>query len=269
MTLHTSPNCAVTDGGNGLLQPYSQNCDTAVNGNEGCSFHETNSASYGNGLNSAGGAIYAMEWTSAGISIWWWGGGNPAPADVLGDNPNPSAWGPPSSTWGGAGCVWDQHFANHQIVFDITFCGDWAGSAGVFDQMCPGIGSCTDYVANNAGDFKDTYWSVPALKLYQDSGALTQRDFENAIHNSTQTEEQVKRCQDMGLCKREPAGASQVAPNKVPKASQTVNPEVAHKNAKANLGRRAAASQIAPSKVPKASQTVDAVKAHNRAKAGN
>jgi len=72
MTLHSSPNCAVTNGGVGILQPYSQDCNTQVNGNEGCSFHETNSVSYGAGMNANGGAQYAMEWTSAGVKVWWW-----------------------------------------------------------------------------------------------------------------------------------------------------------------------------------------------------
>ena len=243
MTLHTSPNCAVTGGSGGLLQPYSQDCNTAVNGNEGCSFHETNPASYGTTLNQDGGAIYAMEWTSDGISIWWWGGGNPAPADVLGDNPDPTAWGPPSSQWAGDGCVWDQHFLTHQIIFDMTFCGDWAGQVFATDPVCSAKGACTDYVANTPGDFSESYWSVNALKLYQDNGA-------DIATNAT------KR-----------AAASQAAPQDIPKASQTVDAKAAIKAAQAGIDKRAAASQIAPHLVPKESQTVDAKLAVSRAQA--
>ena len=170
MTLHSSPNCAISDGGNGVLKPASQDCNTAVNGNQGCSFHDYDNTYYGQGLNNAGGAIYAMEWTSTGISIWHWRRDS-APGDVLGDNPNPQNWGQPVAQWQGGGCDWDGHFKNHNLVFDTTFCGDWAGNAFQSCSAANGGQTCKDYVANNPSAFRDAYWSVNALKVYQSNGA--------------------------------------------------------------------------------------------------
>lgn len=258
MTLHTSPGCAVSNGGNGQLQPYSQDCNTAVNGNAGCSFHATDTTSYGTGFDNNGGGIYAMEWTSSGISIWFWSPSNPAPSDVLGDAPNPAGWGIPAANWAGSGCDWDSHFASHQIIFDHTFCGDWAGAVFATDSTCaPLASSCTDYVANNPGAYANTYWSVDNLKVYQNNPAK-KRDLDASISSraANTTAEQIAKCQAKGLCKRdaatavrepttlikERAAASQAAPSDIPEASRT-------------LQARAAASQAAPSDIPKASRT--------------
>ena len=170
MTLHTSASCAIQSVGNALLPAFSQDCNVAVNGNQGCSFHDTDSAFYGTGLNNNNGAIFAMEWTSTGISIWRWAHGS-APGDALADSPSPSNWGPPSAQWGGVGCDWDSHFQNHNLLFDTTFCGDWAGNTFGSCAAANNGQTCQDFVQNNPGAFANAYWSVNALKVYQDNGA--------------------------------------------------------------------------------------------------
>lgn len=108
-TMHTSDGCSF-DG---------QTCL----GNLGCSKPSGGSNAFGDGFNANQGGIYAMEWTTEHISIWFFGRGS-APGDVLGDAPDPSRWGAPTSTFvGGNGCDIDSYFQNHQIVFDTTFCG--------------------------------------------------------------------------------------------------------------------------------------------------
>lgn len=121
-TMHTSEGCSF-DGRTCL-------------GDIGCGKGELDGANeYGDGFNAAHGGIYAMEWTSDHISFWFFGRGN-EPADVLGDAPDPSRWGPPMTDYvGGNGCDIDSHFMNHQIVFDITFCGEIKSLTRLF----PGI----------------------------------------------------------------------------------------------------------------------------------
>ena len=156
MTMHTSDGCSLA--GNSCLA------------NKGCSVNGGGASSYGDGLNKAGGGVYATEWTSDHINIWFWPKGS-APADVLGANPNPTAWGKPTANFqGGQGCNIDKHFNNMQLVFDTTFCGDWAGQASVFsaDSQCKG--TCQAFVQNNPSAFKDAYWSVNALKVYTTDG---------------------------------------------------------------------------------------------------
>lgn len=155
--MHTSDGCSL--GGNSCLA------------NKGCSLNATDSSSYGDGLNNAGGGVYATEWTSDHINIWFWPKGQ-APSDATGANPNPTAWGNPTANFqGGSGCDIDNHFNNMQLVFDTTFCGDWAGQSAVFgaDSQCSG--TCQNYVQNNPQAFKDAYWSINGLKVYSSDGS--------------------------------------------------------------------------------------------------
>ena len=170
MTLHTSADCAIQNAGNALLPAFSQDCNVAVDGNQGCSFHDTSSSFYGTGLNNAGGAVFAMEWTSDGVSIWRWAHGA-SPGDVLGNSPSPSNWGSPSAQWSGSGCDWDSHFSSNNLVFDTTFCGDWAGNTFGSCSAANNGQSCQAFVQNNPSAFANAFWSVNALKVYQNNGA--------------------------------------------------------------------------------------------------
>lgn len=51
-------------------------------------------------------------------------------------------------------------------IFDITFCGDWAG--GVWGSTsCASINpSCNAYVAQQPQSFGDSYWLINSLKVY-------------------------------------------------------------------------------------------------------
>ncbi|KAL8727906.1 MAG: hypothetical protein Q9181_005540 [Wetmoreana brouardii] len=122
---------------------------------------------YGSNLNSAGGAVYALEWTSDGMKIWGWSGGG-APSDATGNSPDPSGWGSPTGNFpSGSGCEVDTFFKDQQIVFDTTFCGVWAGNTWPEDPGCSGLAStCQDYVQNNPTAFKDAYWTINSLKVY-------------------------------------------------------------------------------------------------------
>lgn len=114
MTLHTSPGCAIDSAGSASVQPTTEDCDTSVDGNAGCSFHDTDTTSYGTGFNNNGGGVFAMEWTSDGVSIWHFSHSN-VPSDALGDAPVPSGWGAPVANWAGTGCDWDAHLMNHNL----------------------------------------------------------------------------------------------------------------------------------------------------------
>lgn len=137
----------------------SMQCDGSQNGNSGCSINANNSAlyTYGTPFNSNGGGVYATEWTSNHIQTWYFPKGT-VPSDITSGNPNPSGWGTPQSSFqGGSSCDIDTHFLNQSLVFDTTFCGDWAGNAWGGDSVCSGLAStCVDYVAGNASAFSNT-----------------------------------------------------------------------------------------------------------------
>jgi len=95
-----------------------------------------------------------MEWTSDFIKIWFFPRGS-IPSNIQKGNPDPTTWGTPISNFAGQ-CVLDDHFANHQIIFDTTFCGDWAGAVWEGDPVCRNKASmCVNYVAEFPEDFED------------------------------------------------------------------------------------------------------------------
>jgi hypothetical protein len=129
ITAHTSSGCSVS-GTRQTGQHITPNCDVnAANQttNQGCQTRDNRYTSYGAGFNYNGGGVYAVEWNSLFIKVWMFPRGQ-VPADALQGQPVPANWGLPAAVFQGA-CDIDQHFIANRIVFDVTFCGDWAGSA--------------------------------------------------------------------------------------------------------------------------------------------
>jgi len=163
MTLHTSAGCNMNTGRSQTGTTDSDDCNANDNGNAGCGVTDTRTSSYGQGFNNGGGGVWAVQWTSTAINIWFFPR-NSIPADINKGNPNPAGWGTPAANFPLGGNCPSSHFANMQIVLDNTFCGDWAGA--VFNQDgCPG--SCQSYVQNNPGDFTESYWAINYFKVYQ------------------------------------------------------------------------------------------------------
>jgi len=163
MTLHTGPNCQIPGWRNMTGNSVGIDCDSFVNGNSGCGVQSTRPNSYGEQFNSAGGGAYAMELTDDGINVWYFTKKD-LPWDIESNNPNPSRWRVPDGAWPfGSACTRD-HYGPQQIVFDMTFCGDWAG--GVYGSSgCPS--TCENFVAYNPSAFDDHYWLIVSLKVYQ------------------------------------------------------------------------------------------------------
>ncbi|KAJ9615308.1 hypothetical protein H2200_001383 [Cladophialophora chaetospira] len=173
MALHTGAGCSVSNTGMFSGRVSTPNCDVKASGqpgNAGCAILTGNDESYGDGFNQGSGGVYATEWTSDHISIWFFPR-SAIPSDALSSNPNPENWGQPMASFA-QGCDIDQYFNNHQIIFDNTFCGDWAGSVWTTDAVCSSKAStCQDFVQNNPSAFQDAYWSVNSLKVYQSDGS--------------------------------------------------------------------------------------------------
>lgn len=77
-----------------------------------------------------------MEWTDSAISIWFFPR-SAIPSDISGGSPNPTTWGTPTTVFTGNTCNIPANFNNHQIIFDTTFCGDWAGKSRSDDLESP------------------------------------------------------------------------------------------------------------------------------------
>lgn len=136
ITLHTEEGCTMTKGNAIAGTKMASNSNSADcgagNGNTGCPQTTEATNNYGEGLNAAGGGVYAMEWTSEKISVWWFprngtvanqlSGAAQASVDV-------DSFGEPTASFvGGSGCDVDSYFKNHNIIIDTTFCGDCKSS---------------------------------------------------------------------------------------------------------------------------------------------
>ncbi|KND95375.1 putative endo-1,3(4)-beta-glucanase [Tolypocladium ophioglossoides CBS 100239] len=174
VTLHTSPGCSVSNAG-ALASTVVKSSDcNSGNANGGCGQQTADEHNYGDGFNRAGGGVYATEWTSDHIAVWFFQRAA-IPRDLAAARPDPASWGPPLARFaGGQGCDIDSHFVNNQLVFDITLCGDWAGNPSVWaaDPTCSAkAATCAKDVANNPADFKDAFWEIHSVKVYQPPAA--------------------------------------------------------------------------------------------------
>ncbi|KAF2254883.1 glycoside hydrolase family 16 protein [Trematosphaeria pertusa] len=164
VTLHTSPGCVPSVGSGGQSGHPVGNADCGANGGfTGCGVESNSATSYGTAFNANGGGVYAALWTSSAIKVWYFAARD-VPANIRNGNPDPNSWGQPIANY--AGCDFDSKFGNMNIIFDITFCGDWAGQVWGSSSCASANPSCNAYVASQPQSFGDSYWLVNSLKVY-------------------------------------------------------------------------------------------------------
>ncbi|OAL55734.1 hypothetical protein IQ07DRAFT_176723 [Pyrenochaeta sp. DS3sAY3a] len=186
-TLHTGPGCTIgqdTTEFSGSVG--TDNCDIAAEGqgvNVGCSIKHPSKQSYGAGLNKIGGGVFATHWTGDAISMFFFPRDS-IPADVLGDSPDPSSWGLPTAKFTG-GCDIEKTFQEQTLIFDTTFCGQWAGSIWGDGSCASKAATCDDFVRDNPEAFAEAYWEINALKVYQDNGETNEPSVPSTPAEST------------------------------------------------------------------------------------
>lgn len=166
IVMHTAGTCSIQDGGmTGAVN--ATGCGEDL-GTVGCVI-EGGKGSYGTSFNKQGGGVYAMEWTEEYLKIWFFPR-HSIPSSIAKGDPDVTEFGTPMALVQD-GCDVANSFKAQSFVFDVTFCGDWAG--GVFSESgCPlsssdSFQSCTNYVAQNPAAFEQTYWEINSVKIYQ------------------------------------------------------------------------------------------------------
>ncbi|KAF9229309.1 glycoside hydrolase family 16 protein [Gyrodon lividus] len=147
--------------------PDNLQCNAFINNNAGCGITEWSRASYGPYFDSQGGGVFAMKWDTNGIAVWSFYRAA-IPQDIIQGLPDPSNWGEPVAELAPSSCDITQYFANHSIVFDITFCGDWAGNSYA-TSGCPG--TCAD-ILMDPSHFVNASWIINSLKVYKSATLL-------------------------------------------------------------------------------------------------
>ena len=181
MAVHTNPGCSVASSSMQSGTLVYPNCDINAQNqpsNSGCVVTTSDTSTYGAGFNAGNGGIVAMELTPKVVRIWSFTRAN-IPANIAPGStaqPSPGTWGKPVGIFG-VPCNMTNFVQQQSLVFDITFCGDWAGSAWNSDSTCkPKGSSCQAYVQNIPSAFKNSYWSINTLKVYQDDGCQPPRN---------------------------------------------------------------------------------------------
>ncbi|KAG6919627.1 hypothetical protein DXG01_003491 [Tephrocybe rancida] len=171
MGLHTEPGCSSVNPTQ--LSTSTQgptDCSFLANSNSGCLVTDTNTASYGAGFAAAGGGVYVTEFATTGISIWFFARANiPASLKSSTGSVDTSTLGMPSGNWPSKNCTMNQFFEPQNLIFDITLCGDFAGSPSIFAQTCSG--TCyPDYVVGNGTNYATAYFEVASVRVYSSDG---------------------------------------------------------------------------------------------------
>ena len=141
----------------------------------GCQIFPNQGGTYGQEFNNNGGGVFAIEINDdIGIKIWFWLHED-VPSDINDKKPDPNdnSWGKPYGFWPTFnGCVTSTHFKDMRIIFDLYYCG-WSGSDESWNKDCssnngPAKGqTCEQFVMNNPQYFKDAYWLINYLDIYQ------------------------------------------------------------------------------------------------------
>ncbi|KAF7794195.1 hypothetical protein EIP86_005327 [Pleurotus ostreatoroseus] len=170
ITLHTAAGCTMPSGTSPMTGSQgSLDCE----GNEGCGISATGTAnSYGPSFNQNGGGFYAMERNNNFIKVWFWPRQGDVPSDVLNSakTVDTDAWGTPVAFFPNTQCNLQQFFAAHNIIINLTLCGDWAGAV-YGSSGCPS--TCTDFVNNNPDGFNDAFWDIGSVRVYENPVTVT------------------------------------------------------------------------------------------------
>ncbi|KAF5871188.1 putative glycoside hydrolase family 16 protein [Botrytis fragariae] len=141
ITLHTAAGCTVSNANSQSgTTTITSNCNQD-NAGTGCGVATSNTQNYGTGFNAIGGGVYAMQWASTGIYVWFWPRGS-IPADITAKDID-------------------------NIVFDTTFCGTWAGSVWSSGSCASAASTCQAYVAQNPSAFTNAYWLINYVQVWQ------------------------------------------------------------------------------------------------------
>ncbi|KAF8432245.1 glycoside hydrolase family 16 protein [Boletus edulis BED1] len=166
-TLHTSANCAMPSSRSMTGTALLNDCDVFSDGNQGCGVHLADRNSFGHNFNFNGGGWYAVDRSPTYIAIYFWERGStsvPSEVEYPVDKVDTSTWGTPAAYFPNTDCDFPSHFGPMNIIINLAFCGDWAGSV-YSSSGCPS--NCVDFVNNNPSAFSNAYFNFNALNIYQ------------------------------------------------------------------------------------------------------
>ena len=129
---------------------------------------ETPGPSYGAAFAQNGGGVYAMNWNTSGVFVWFFP--RPSiPADVTEDSPNPDGWGLPIAAYPTSSCDFNTFFKPQTLILDIDICGAFA--LPTFNETCASVASsCLDLV-QHPEFYDDAYFEMKYIRVFAQEGS--------------------------------------------------------------------------------------------------
>ncbi|KAF9068623.1 hypothetical protein BDP27DRAFT_1448313 [Rhodocollybia butyracea] len=154
----------------------------------GCVVTETKSNSFGSGFGGQGGGVFAMQWDTDGIAMWYFAR-NSVPSNIgIASSPDPSTWGEASAWYPASGCNPTTSFGSQIITLYIDICGAFAGDAATFASTCSQVApNCSSLVADPA-NYANAFWSINYLQIYtngQSNSSLSSSSSSSAAGSSS------------------------------------------------------------------------------------
>jgi len=169
MGLHSTAGCTQS--------PQAKQTSKVVNGTNceggaGCIVTNDNPVSFGEAFAKASGGVFVAELAENGVSIWFFERAKvPDVFKTKPDKVDTTALGTPMGNWPSDTCDPTKFFLPQALVFDITFCGDFAGSPQFFPQTCSGM-CYNDYVINNgSAGYANAYFDVGYVRVFSSNSS--------------------------------------------------------------------------------------------------
>ncbi|KAH7099852.1 glycoside hydrolase family 16 protein [Auriculariales sp. MPI-PUGE-AT-0066] len=168
-SLHTTPGCEMNEEHRNQKGRIKMNdCNSFANGNTGCGVFGDSQRDFGAPFNKAGGGWWATVRTESAIKMYFWSRQDPDVPDEVrngADVVDPTGWGTPTSSFTSSGdlCSISDKFGKNRIIFNLTFCGGFAGHT-----FHGGTPACEDFVRNNPEAYNLAFWNVLSLRVYEE-----------------------------------------------------------------------------------------------------
>ncbi|PCH43197.1 glycoside hydrolase family 16 protein [Wolfiporia cocos MD-104 SS10] len=192
--LHTGgTDCLASSSAKQTGQLGNTNCSSPTGGQAGCTVTESSDSSVGLAFAAAGGGVYATQFDTSGINIWFWNRAD-IPSDISSgaNSVDPSTWGEPSAAYPSSSCNISEYFVPQQLVLDITLCGNWAGDPTIYASTCPVNGTpnantCyyNNVINTNGSNYDTAYFEVSYVKAFTTNGSVAATNVTNSSTTST------------------------------------------------------------------------------------
>lgn len=99
------------------------------------------------------------------------------PSAFFANTANSSATAAVLATGNGSICQMQNYFDQHEIIINLSLCGDWAGETFALSGCAAQYNnvSCDTFVRNNPGAFTDARWEIDYMRVYDNASSLNSR----------------------------------------------------------------------------------------------